>query len=323
MVKSRVAIMFGALVIAISMLLRTHQGNYSKRDVQDRYGDWAIVAGASEGLGAAWAEHLCENGVNVLMVARRKEVVEASASRIQNKHGCRTDTLVQDLSDPNLADFFRSVLDKSDEEQEIKGNRTVNKKRRRYGMLVYNAAYIAPKGPFLDAPLEKQHTSIDVNVRGVTTLVHVFANYIRKEDGGSRNGGGGIVLMSSLAGFTGLQAYANYAATKAWNTQFAHGLYDELRQPVGGGKMAGIDILACVAGATWTPNYEKDGGSLSDVGLQQPSSVVTECLQALGKTPSLATGPFNKFVRFLFSRIMPHNLALHIMNQAVAERMVT
>jgi len=136
-------------------------------------------------------------------------------------------------------------------------------------------------------------------------------------DGGiaiSSNVDGGIILMTSITALTGTREYANYAATKAWNLQLAHGLYDEL-------KLAKMDILACVAGATWTPNYESGGGSLQDFGLQQPEAVVHECLQALGKTPSLATGPLNKFVRFLFTRILPHNVVIRFMNQAVEQRM--
>jgi len=110
--STRILLWITALAIAAaSILLRTHQGNYNSNYIRLRYGDWAIVAGASEGLGAAWAEHLCEYGLNVLLVARRKEALEASAKKIQQRFGCQTDTWVQDLSDPNLADAFRSVLE--------------------------------------------------------------------------------------------------------------------------------------------------------------------------------------------------------------------
>jgi short-subunit dehydrogenase len=280
------------LAVLVAIPLQTHKDNYDKEDIQQRYGEWGIVAGASEGLGAAWAELLCEYGLNVLLIARRQHSMDELANKMKNKHGCQVDTLVQDLNDPNhLQHIFSTVLEEE----------------RNYGLLVYNAASVSA-GHFLDTPLEDQYKAVNVNIQSVLTLSHIFGNKLK-----TRNRTGGIILMSSVAGFTGCASIANYAASKAWNTQFAHGLYMEL-QPLG------IDVLACVAGATLTPNYLKFGGKASDLGAQTPEEVTQECFQALGKVPSLATGPINKAVRFFFARLLPPFVSLRIISMETEKR---
>ena len=112
--------------------LRTHQAFYDAETFRNRYGDWAIIAGASEGLGAAWADSLCEYGINVLLLARRenalkevaRDLLSSSSSSLssaaavgqkvddqqQPQPRCRVDTLVQDLGSPNVDDVIKRVL---------------------------------------------------------------------------------------------------------------------------------------------------------------------------------------------------------------------
>jgi short-subunit dehydrogenase len=258
------------------------------------------VAGPSEGLGAAWADLLCENGLNVLLLARRQLAMDQLASELHAKHDkCQVDTWVQDLQEENLQEHFSKVLFSDD----------INP--RKYGLLVYNAAYGAV-GNFLDKSLEEHYKVMNIDVRSVVTMTHMFGNYL-KQRAHPDISSGGIILMSSMAGLTGCSGIANYAATKSWNTVFSHGLYREL-------KPLGIDVLACVAGATLTPNYRNVGGDESDFVAQTPEAVSRECLQALGVVPSLATGPVNKMVRFLFTRLLPMSVGLEVMSAAREKR---
>jgi short-subunit dehydrogenase len=104
-------------------------------------------------------------------------------------------------------------------------------------------------------------------------------------------GKGGIIIMSSLAGIYGGPYVATYAATKAFGCVLAESLAGEL-----GGD--GVDVLACVAGPTRTPTYEKNSpGALSPMA---PERVVAEALAALGRTPRLVPGTANR----LTSRLM-------------------
>jgi hypothetical protein len=81
-----------------------------------------------------------------------------------------------------------------------------------------------------------------------------------------------------------------------------------------------IDVLACVAGATLTPNCLKFGGKASDLGAQTPEEVTQECLQALGMAPSLATGPLNKVIRFICTHILPPFVSLKLISTETEKR---
>ena len=98
-------------------------------------------------------------------------------------------------------------------------------------------------GRFLDQSLDDKLRILDVNCRGPLILTHELGTAM------AARRRGGILLMSSLAGFQGSPLVATYAATKAFNTVFAEGLWYELRRE-------GVDVMACCAGATRTPAYE-------------------------------------------------------------------
>jgi len=280
-------------------MVRTTSGRYDTQEdtFQKRYGDWAIVAGASEGLGAAWADTLCSFGLNVLLIARRQDVMTQLALELQNKYDGRiqVDTAVQDLMAPDLEEFFSALL--KDE-------------RRQYGLLVFNAAHTTI-GPFVEHSLESQYKTVDLNIRSVMTATHVFANHLK-----AKTQTGGIILMSSMAGQLGSAFIANYAATKAWQTAFAHALHYELAPD-------NIDILACVAGATTTPNYLQQAGQVARNPFieQTPEDVVDECVQAMGGASSVVPGPINKLARFFLVRLLPLKTALHIFNQETEKLM--
>ena len=109
------------------------------------------------------------------------------------------------------------------------------------GLLIYNAAH-SPIGEFTNLPLDDVLRVVDVNVRGPVTLLSGML------PGMIARGRGGVVLMSSLAGYTGAPHVATYAASKAFNRVLAQGLWYEL-------KKKNIDVLACCAGAVRTPGY--------------------------------------------------------------------
>src|SRR5258706_13913716 len=189
-----------------------------------QYGSWAVIAGASEGLGAAYAEELARLGINLVLVARRLVLLESLASQLTEKHHIQVKTFLLDLSLPNSAETifqFTQDLDIS--------------------LLVYNAAFSAV-GPFHNYSLEDHMREIDTNIRTPLALTYMFG------EGMLARQRGGILLMSSLSAFQGSAFISNYAATKAFNILLAEGLWAEWRQ-------RGVDVLFCVDGATRTPNY--------------------------------------------------------------------
>lgn len=254
---------------------------------REKYGPWAVVAGASEGLGEAFAREIAARGVNVALVARREAMVRGLAEDIARGAGVETRAIAADLSE-------RAGLDRIVEE-----TRALD-----VGLLVYNAgqSFI---GPFWETGLEEHLKEIDVNVCGPMVLAHAIGGRIRAR------GRGGIVLMSSLAGFQGTALVSNYAATKAFNLVLGEGLWDELRAD-------GVDALVCCAGATATPNYQKSAPSAKGSGLvpvQSPEAVAREALDYLGRGPLLITGRANKLASFFLRRVLPRKVAVRIMGQ--------
>lgn len=248
-----------------------------------RYGSWAVVAGASEGLGAAWAEALAARGLNLVLFARRPEVLDATAATIRARHAVEVRTHALDLA----GEGFGAELEQLAGAQEV-------------GLGVFNAAH-APRGGFLDLTLGDQLRSVDVNCRGPLTMAHVLGRRM------AARRRGGLVLMSSLTAFQGSPFIATYGATKAFNLVLGEGLWFELRA-------RGIDVLACAAGATRTPGFLR-ASPRGEPGMIEPAQVVDEALARLGRAGVMIPGRFNRFASFLMRRVLPRGTAVGILGK--------
>ena len=256
----------------------------------ERYGEWALVAGASEGLGEAWARGFAAAGLNVVLVARRREAMEQVAGRIRSDFAVAVRIEVLDLGTPELAGRLAAL----DDELGI-------------GISVYNAAY-APIGAFLDQELEDKLTVIDVNARGPLIWSDVLGRRMVER------GRGALVLMSSIAGFNGSALVATYAASKAFDTVLGEGLWEELGRH-------GVDVMVCAAGSTLTPNFkeatpeEKRAGSSA----MEPEEVVRETLFALERRagPTFIPGRFNRGFRQVVSRLLSRRAAVRLISNGL------
>jgi hypothetical protein len=245
-----------------------------------RYGPWAVVAGASEGLGAAFAAALAARGVNLVLVARRESALD-EVKRALQPCGVEVRCLPLDLGRSDAAQVVEAATATLD-----------------VGLLVYNAA-LSPGGPFLDLPLEEQQRAIDVNVRGPLALSHGVGRRL------AARGRGGLVLLSSLTAFQGSPLLATYGATKAFNLSLAEALWSELGP-------LGVDVLAVCAGATRTPGYLRRTPSGAP-GELEPRAVAEEALDSLARGPLLIPGRFNRFASFLLRRLLPRRVAIGIL----------
>lgn len=250
----------------------------------ERYGPWALVAGASAGLGEAFARKLAARGLSLLLLARRREALERLAADLRAAHGVEVRPLAVDLSRPDLSPAV---------EEAAAGIEV--------GLLVYNAAH-SVIGPFVERPLTEQLRVLDVNCRGPLVLAHVLGGAM------ARRGRGGIVLMTSISGSQGGPFLASYAASKAFNLVLAEGLWEELAG-------RGVDVVACRAGATRTPGYEASRPKRS-VPLMEADEVAERALSALGRGPSVVPGALNRFAAFLFGRLLPRRVSIRIMGRA-------
>ncbi len=260
-----------------------------KTDFATRYGPWGIVAGASEGLGAEYAKKLAARHLNLVLIARRGELLQALASKLSTKYNVEAKAVALDLSAADAAEQIAQTTSNLE-----------------IGLLVYNAAFSAI-GPFLERPVEDHLREIHTNAFTPLKLIHLFGQQMLSR------GRGGIVLMSSLSAFQGSAYISTYAATKAFNIVLAEGLWEEWRKQ-------GVDVLVCVSGAIKTPNYlasePEHTGGLGDMTMP-PEQVVHAALDALGKQPYVIPGGMNRFSSFVMRHLLPRRTAVEFMGRVL------
>lgn len=263
----------------------------SQNDFRSKYGPWAVVAGASEGIGASFAAQLAARGLNLVLVARRGEKLTELGSKLTAGYRVRTRSLAVDLA---YAGGPAVVADQT-------GDLDV-------GLLVFNAAF-SVVGPFFEQPLEEHYREVDLNCRAPMAMAYLFGKRMLAR------GRGGILLMSSLSAFHGTPLVSNYAATKAYNLLLGEGLWDELRAQ-------GIDVSTCCAGATETPAFvasKPRSPRFISVPVMKPDAVVSEALAALGRKPSIIPGWQNRLSSFLMRRAISRRIAIRLMGQTMRE----
>lgn len=257
------------------------------QDFHKKYGPWALIAGASEGLGAEFARTIASRGLDILLIARRQEKLDSLCNELSTSYGVQVEPLALDLATADLEAKIRAKVD----DKEV-------------GLLVYNAG-LSTIGPFMEQQLDTLLEAIEVNCRGPLTLAHTLGRPMLER------GRGGIVLMTSLSGFQGTALVATYAATKAFNLVLAEALWDELRE-------GGVDVLACAAGATSTPNFIASAPSrasrLTPPALT-PKQVAVETIDALeaGRGPTVVPGLAYRLSSVFIQRLLPRALAVRFL----------
>ena len=247
-----------------------------------RYGPWALVAGASEGIGAAFAGALAEAGFNLVLIARRPGPLESLAAELRAQRGIEIETMAFDLADPELEQRFEAIA-----------------RDKPIGLVVYNAALSIVK-QYLDTSLLDKQRMLDVNVRGPTIATHVFGRAF------AARGGGGIVLVSSLTAFWGAPWLATYGATKAFNLSLGEALAHELAE-------RGIDVVVSCAGATRTPGFDQLMIGRKAPRSMSPQAVARETLAALPGRGSFVPGAFNRMATQVLNRLLPRRSAVRIL----------
>ena len=253
--------------------------------LKKKYGSTALVAGASEGIGAAFATCLAAEGMDLVLIARRLEPLQQLADLLENKYKINVMCIQCDLGSINA---FRQVQEELND--------------REISLLVYNAA-LSYIGPFIKNSLEDHTQAVQVNVITPLKMIHLFGEKMLTK------GKGAIILMTSLAGFQGSGYLSVYAATKAFNRVLGESLWYEW-------KNSGVDVLACCAGATATPGFKNtnpEKPSFFAPRVLAPEEVVKECFKKLGKQPSYITGRGNRIASFMMQKILSRKMAINIM----------
>jgi short-subunit dehydrogenase len=261
---------------------------------REKYGRWAVVAGAAVGLGAEWGRQLAGRGLDVVLLDRDPVPLEATARSIRDATGVETRAVVVDLARADVAEVVSAAV-----------------AGLQVGTLVYNAA-IGTVSRFLEIGRPNLQAMLDVNCRAPMFLVQALAPAM------VARGHGGIVLMSSMSGNFGSSQLTVYAATKAFDLVFADALWAEMREH-------GVDVLAVQPGSTRTPGWQSSQPpELQGPGphVMEPELVVTEALDALGTEPVLVAGEMNRQGAQMLASL-PRRQAIELMSEITGKLVPT
>ncbi len=264
----------------------------------NRYGPWALITGASAGIGAEFARQIAARGVNVALVARRQAKLDALAEDLGRRHGVETLTIAADLTDPGFLDTLTGSL-----------------ATRHIGLLVNNAGF-GNVGAFLDSDIDSELRMLELNCRAPLILTHHFGQRMRDE------GRGGIIMMASIAGLIPNPYLAHYGATKAWNRFLGEGLTVEL-------KRAGVDVTSVCPGPTQSEFFESaevdpsTWPAAARAGIGSAEGVVAAGLHGLGRHAQVVPGWTNKLMtasRRLSPESLPPRIAGRVMRMAMPRK---
>jgi short-subunit dehydrogenase len=223
-----------------------------------RYGPWGVVAGGSDGVGIAFAHGMAARGLNVVLVARRAQVLEAAADEIRIKHRVEVRSVSLDLTTNHaLAELIRATSD-----IEI-------------GLFIFNAGGDDRSALFLDKELDTHLALLHRNCQSVLEAAYRFGAPM------VARGRGALVLVTSGAAWAGGATLATYGATKAFDLMLAESLWAEWHT-------RGVDVLGLVLGATDTPSLRRvfDAKGAPYGTLANPYDVAEEALEHLAEGPT-------------------------------------
>jgi len=262
-------------------------GGESQPSLRERYGEWALVTGASAGIGAAFARALARQGLSVVLTARRREPLEALAAELERDYGVATRVEALDLADPEAAErLAHSVADLP------------------IAVLVNNAGF-GSAGRFEKQAPERLRDMVLLNALAPVLLTRLLL------PGMHERGRGAVVFTGSVSGRQPLPLHAVYSATKSFEQLLGEALHVEQRE-------RGVDVLVLEPGSTDT-EFQGAAGQLPHRG-DDPEEVVALALEALGKQPGVVFGWWNWLRANAAGRLLPRSLAAHLGRDVMARQ---
>lgn len=248
-------------------------------DFTHRYGPYALVTGASEGIGEAFAENLAKSGINVVLVARREDVLHKLAARLESQYGVLCPVVGVDLSKSEEIDKMFRITDALE-----------------IGLVVCNAGF-GTAGNFLDSDFEIEMNMLNVNCVALTKMTYHMGRKLKAR------GRGGLILLSSILAMQGVPRSAHYSATKAYVHALAEALQEEW-------KKTGVDLLITAPGPVATGFASR---SKMEIGkAASPAVVAKESLAAIGHQKVIYPGWLAKLMAFSLSTA-PRSVRIKIM----------
>lgn len=249
------------------------------KELLSRYGPWAIVTGASSGIGKELAKELAACGFQLIINARNYENLRAVALELESTYGVTILPVAADLATAAGTEaVIRSAMDKN------------------IGLLVAAAGY-GISGKFSDSSVHTEVNMLRTNCESVLQLTHHFGRYFMQQKRG------GIVLFSSIVAFQGVPLAAGYAASKAYIQSLAEGLAPEF-------KKYNVDILAAAPGPVRS-GFANRANMKMNMALH-PGQIAVPVLRALGRQTTVFPGTLSK-VLICALMTAPRQLKIKIM----------
>jgi uncharacterized protein len=254
-----------------------------KNRLKSTYGPWAVVTGATSGIGLELTKQLASAGLNLVINARNTARLREVETELKMTYGINVKPIGADVAEPEGIDEI------------VRATRELN-----VGLLVVSAGY-GTSGRFVDASLHQEINMLRVNCEGLLSLTHYYSQRFAEQKRG------GIILLSSLVAFQGVPFAAHYAATKAYVQSLAEALAVEL-------KPYGIDVLAAAPGPV-SSGFEARANMKMD-GALSPQQVGVPILKALGRQSTVLPGFLTKVLTYSL-RTVPRWAKVRIMEKVM------
>ncbi|WP_051808423.1 SDR family NAD(P)-dependent oxidoreductase [Actinoplanes subtropicus] len=259
-----------------------------------RFGPWALVTGASSGIGRAFATQLAANGINLVLAARRLPILDEVGRGLARQHHIQYRTVQVDLAEP---DFLNTLIHSTNDLD--------------LGLIVSNAGDMN-LGEFLATAHQALLAELRVNTEAHLSLTHHFGQKL------ARRGTGGILLVSSVAGIQGVPYIANYSATKSYVLTLGEALHRELAAH-------GVHVTVLVPGATATAMTARFGADKTPMGrlMMSADTCAAQGLAALtANHPAWISGRMNRVTIALTPRKTRIRM-FGAMNKSMADQITT
>ena len=250
----------------------------------------ALVTGASSGIGLAFARALAASGDDLVVVARDTQRLDALAKELGERYGTTVEVLTADLTEPEQLAAVEARLADPD---------------RPIDLLVNNAG-AGVGGAFLDRDPDAAESAIRLNVVALTRLAHAALGPM------VARGRGGLINVSSVAGFQPVPGSAVYSATKAYVTSLTEAVHEEVRG-------TGVQVLALCPGFTHTEFQARNGYTprhLPALAWSEPEAVVAEALRDLRRGRALSVPGLHYKALAGLSRLIPRSAVRRIVRIA-------
>lgn len=223
---------------------------------KNKFGPWALVTGSSTGIGEGFAKHLAANGLNLVLVARRKDLLDKLAKTLINAHKIQCRIIEADLG---KEETIQKIIEETTDLE--------------IGLLISNAGS-GSVGKFFDRTAEDLKERVQLNAISHLSLTHYFGKKMAERQKG------GILLTGAMGAVEGLPYMANEAGTKGYIQSLGKSLHSEFKE-------YNIHITVLVTTPTETPVFHKLGFAKMPIKPNSVAQCVRESLDALAKNKML------------------------------------